>query len=133
MCTSIKGSRAYQDEKKPTKKELEDCWEWDVGLHNPRFPHLVRDLYNSGLLSKLIQRYSPSKRARWTQNELYLVLIAYCAMNMLTGDHTTDEPAPKRRKTDSEAADRPVVEFGLYFPPHKCANRELPKDMALLS
>lgn len=194
--TSGEGVGADQNSKRPTKKELEELWDWDVGLYGPRFPHLIRDLLNSGLLSEIIQRYSPSKRARWTESELYLVLIAYCAMQLgcilpcgfvtklktnyrrvglmdegerqmrqacdeyvdgkpyefasvglietmmmssegindrpkpqapglqpiNSGEPTTDEPAPKRPKTESEAVHPPIVEFEFWFPPDKCAN-----------
>ncbi|KAH8782722.1 hypothetical protein F5883DRAFT_636999 [Diaporthe sp. PMI_573] len=51
-----------QTGKKPSKKELEEDWELDVGFYRPRFPRLVRDYLNSGVLASLIRMHRSRAR-----------------------------------------------------------------------
>lgn len=77
------GADNAEVDKKPSKKELAEDWEWDVGLHNPRFPRLVRNYLNSGVLAFLIDLYGPRKtNSRWTEGHKALILVAYCAMEL---------------------------------------------------
>lgn len=69
--------------RKPSKEELEEDWDFDIQLHNPRFPRLVRDFLDSGVLANLIKHYGPKRsNSRWTENHKDLVLIAFCAMEL---------------------------------------------------
>lgn len=64
-------------------KELEQGWECDVMLPEPRFPRPVRDLLNSGLLAQLIETHDPKYRNKeWTDDQSGLMLLAYCAMEL---------------------------------------------------
>jgi hypothetical protein len=56
-----------------------------VELYHPRFPRLIRDYLNSGVLATLIKRHGPkNENSRWSEYRDHkdLVLIAYCAMEL---------------------------------------------------
>lgn len=56
-----------------------------MGLYNPRFPRLIRDYLDPGVLASLIKSHGPNKaNSRWSeyQDHKDLVLIAFCAMEL---------------------------------------------------
>ncbi|KAI3401530.1 hypothetical protein diail_10131, partial [Diaporthe ilicicola] len=62
---------------------LEEDWFFDVSVPNPRFPRLVRDFLDSGVLAFLIDQYGRKRaNSRWTESQHMLVLLAYCAMQL---------------------------------------------------
>lgn len=65
--------------KKPPHAKLEEDWEHDVKPDFCRFPRLVRDYLDSGVLVDLIKKHIPKKKSdEWTG----LIVITYCAMEL---------------------------------------------------
>lgn len=70
-------------DQKPSFKELEEEWENDVTLPNPRFPRLVRDLLNNGLLVALLEEHYPENLEReWDFLDNGVVAFACSAMEL---------------------------------------------------
>lgn len=64
---------------KPSNAKLEENWEHDVKLYPCRFPRLVRDYLDSGVLADLITKHIPKKKGDgWIE----LIVLAYCAMEL---------------------------------------------------
>ncbi|KAI7779389.1 hypothetical protein LA080_000868 [Diaporthe eres] len=73
------GDRSKCFEQKPSQAKLEDNWEHDVSPHHHRFPRLIRDYLDSGVLADLIKKHSPKRHSdEWTE----LAMLIYCAMEL---------------------------------------------------